>query len=92
MEHELPPSLLPEHREMVNDLFDWLIQPCLDFIRHECKMLITTSPIHLVVMHMRLFSSLLDEVRQSGQEGKEAMSSSQVKPEMLLFLPFFLLI
>ena len=79
MQHELPANLTQEHRELVNDLFEWLVQPCLDFIRHECKMLITTSPIHLVFSLMRLFNCLLDEVRSSGEEGQEPMTSQQVR-------------
>uniref|UniRef100_A0A4W6EFX0 Dynein axonemal heavy chain 3 n=1 Tax=Lates calcarifer TaxID=8187 RepID=A0A4W6EFX0_LATCA len=32
----LPESLSTEHRELIVDLFDWLVQPCLDFIDREC--------------------------------------------------------
>ena len=72
---------------MVEDLFSWLIQPCLDFIRHECKMLIQTSPIHLVKTMMRLFQDNLDEIIACGNESSgdddgaahiPSMSSSQV--------------
>ncbi len=78
MQHDLPDTLAEEHRVLVNDLFEWLVDPCLEFIRHECKMLINTSPIHLVYSLQRLFSSLLDEIRNSGQEGQEAMTAQQV--------------
>ena len=74
---------------MVEDLFMWLIQPCLDFIRHDCKMLITTSQIHLVRTMMRLFQDSLDEIIACGNEAASAeddgapfipsMSSSQVR-------------
>ena len=57
---------------MIEDLFSWLIQPCLDFIRHDCKMLITTSPIHLVKTMMRLFQDLLDEIIAVGNENAAA--------------------
>uniref|UniRef100_H3AK49 Dynein axonemal heavy chain 3 n=1 Tax=Latimeria chalumnae TaxID=7897 RepID=H3AK49_LATCH len=33
----LPATLSAEHHELINDLFNWLVQPCLDFIRHECR-------------------------------------------------------
>ena len=77
-QHELPASLTPENRQLVDDLFMWLVQPCLDFIRHECRMLINTSPMHLVFTLMRLYRSLMDEIEESGQEGKDQLSSSQV--------------
>lgn len=41
------------------DLFNWLVQPCLDFIYHECGFLVQTSPIHLTYSLMRLYTCLL---------------------------------
>uniref|UniRef100_A0A8C9Z1S3 Dynein axonemal heavy chain 3 n=1 Tax=Sander lucioperca TaxID=283035 RepID=A0A8C9Z1S3_SANLU len=43
----LPESLSTEHRELIVDLFDWLVQPCLDFIDRECRFVVQTSHIHL---------------------------------------------
>uniref|UniRef100_A0A8C5QWI6 Dynein axonemal heavy chain 3 n=3 Tax=Leptobrachium TaxID=161697 RepID=A0A8C5QWI6_9ANUR len=74
----LPENLTDEHRELINDMFNWLVQPCLDFIRHECKFLVHTSPIHLTYSTMRLFSCLLDEIKSSGEDGKEPMSNQQI--------------
>ncbi|XP_053350493.1 dynein axonemal heavy chain 3 [Clarias gariepinus] len=74
----LPDSLSPEHREVIMDLFDWLVQPCLDFIAHNCCFLVQTSPIHLAFSLMRLYSCLLDEIAAAGQEGAEPMSSQHV--------------
>ncbi|XP_050953838.1 dynein axonemal heavy chain 3 [Labeo rohita] len=74
----LPESLADEHRTLINDLFNWLVQPCLDFIYHECGFLVQTSPIHLAYSLMRLYTCLLDEIFQSGQEGAESMTSQQV--------------
>ncbi|KAJ1097170.1 hypothetical protein NDU88_002296 [Pleurodeles waltl] len=74
----LPEQLLPEHREMINDMFNWLVQPCLNFIRLECKFLVQTSPIHLAYSMMRLYTCLLDEIASSGDEEKEPMSSQQI--------------
>ena len=34
-----------------------------DFIRHECQLFIATSGIHLTVSLMKLYSSLMDEIR-----------------------------
>lgn len=43
----------------VNDMFMWLVQPCLEFTRLHCKFVVQTSPIHLAFSMMRLYSSLL---------------------------------
>ena len=40
-------------------MFMWLVQPCLEFIRLQCKFVVQTSPIHLAFSMMRLYSSLL---------------------------------
>ncbi|MGH0140104.1 UNVERIFIED_CONTAM: hypothetical protein FKN15_000554, partial [Acipenser sinensis] len=74
----LPQTLSDEHRELINDMFNWLVQPSLEFIRHECKFLVQTSPIHLAYSMMRLYTCLLDEVADSGKDGKEPMSSQQI--------------
>ncbi|OCT61613.1 dynein heavy chain 3, axonemal [Xenopus laevis] len=74
----LPVNLTSEHREMISDMFDWLLQPCLDFIRLECKFLVHTSPIHLAYSMMRLYTCLLDEIVNSSEEGNEPMSSQQI--------------
>ncbi|KAF3707583.1 Dynein heavy chain 3, axonemal Axonemal beta dynein heavy chain 3 [Channa argus] len=55
----LPESLSAEHKELIVDLFDWLVQPCLDFIERECHFVVQTSPIHLAYSLMKLYTCLL---------------------------------
>ncbi|XP_053132344.1 dynein axonemal heavy chain 3 isoform X3 [Hemicordylus capensis] len=75
----LPPTLHEEHLELVDDMFMWLVQPSLEFIRHHCKVIVHTSPMHLAFTMMRLFTCLLDEIKSTGEdEGKEPMSSQQI--------------
>ncbi|XP_074775748.1 dynein axonemal heavy chain 3 [Athene noctua] len=74
----LPPNLQEEHRELVNDMFMWLVQPCLEFIHLHCKAIVQTSPIHLSYSLMKLFTCLLDEVKQSKEEEEESMSSQHI--------------
>ena len=65
---------------MVDDLFMWLIDPCLDYIRHECKLLITTSGIHLVYTMLRLFHNLLDEIIEAAK--KKGSDEDMTMPTM----------
>ncbi|XP_043945444.1 dynein axonemal heavy chain 3 [Protopterus annectens] len=74
----LPASLKDEHRELINDMFNWLVQPCLNFIRFECRFLVQTSPIHLAYSMMKLFTCLLDEIAETEMNEKEPMSSQQI--------------
>ncbi|CAF4055950.1 unnamed protein product, partial [Adineta steineri] len=62
IQYELPASLSKEARELVNDLFEWMVDPCLEFIRFNCKFQLSTSPIHLTFSLMRLYTSLMDEI------------------------------
>ncbi|ESO02274.1 hypothetical protein HELRODRAFT_188646 [Helobdella robusta] len=64
LEHVFPKAAEADHVQQVSDMFDWLVQPCLDFIKSDCKVLLSTSPIHLVFTFIRLFHSLLDEIIQ----------------------------
>uniref|UniRef100_UPI00398E73BF dynein axonemal heavy chain 3 isoform X1 n=2 Tax=Pristiophorus japonicus TaxID=55135 RepID=UPI00398E73BF len=74
----LPSTVTAEHKELINDMFHWLIQPCLDFTRLQCKFFVQTSPMHLAYSMMRLYSCLMDEIAQSGKEDNEEMSSQQI--------------
>ncbi|XP_032896217.1 dynein heavy chain 3, axonemal isoform X1 [Amblyraja radiata] len=74
----LPPTITAEHKELINDMFHWLIQPSLDFTRLYCKFFVKTSPMHLAYSMMRLYSCLMGEIARSGQEDNEEMSSQQI--------------
>ncbi|XP_064448835.1 dynein axonemal heavy chain 3 [Mirounga angustirostris] len=77
----LPASLTEEHKELVNDMFMWLLQPCLEFIRLQCKFVVQTSPIHLAFSMMRLYSSLFDEIKEIDEEESElheGLTSQQI--------------
>ena len=75
----LPDAISDENRKLIRDLFDWLVQPCLDFIQHDCRRFVVTSSLHLVFSLMRLYSCLMDEIRESGQEeGGAKMQQTQV--------------
>uniref|UniRef100_A0A7N6BTR8 Dynein axonemal heavy chain 7 n=1 Tax=Anabas testudineus TaxID=64144 RepID=A0A7N6BTR8_ANATE len=74
----LPESLSAEHRELIVDLFDWLVQPCLDFIDRECRFVVQTSSIHLAYSLMKLYTCLMDEISASGADDTQTMTSQQI--------------
>nr|XP_012154186.1 PREDICTED: dynein heavy chain 12, axonemal isoform X1 [Megachile rotundata] len=47
--------------ECIIRLFDWLIDPCLDFIRKRCRVTINAGQIHQVVSTMNLFEMLMED-------------------------------
>lgn len=59
-----------------------------DFIRHECKLLVAMSPMYLAKSFMTLYTCLLDEIKEHGNEGSDApkMTSAQVCEEYTFFM------
>ncbi|XP_040928837.1 dynein axonemal heavy chain 3 isoform X2 [Betta splendens] len=74
----LPESFSTEHKELIMDLFNWLVQPCLDFIEKNCSFVLRTSPIHLVSSLMKLYTCLMDEVSAAGPNDKQTLTSQQI--------------
>ena len=58
---------------LIYSLFDWSIDPCLEFIYKNCKMIISVNKIHLVISTFNLFIILLDEAlkENSLEKGKQ---------------------
>lgn len=53
----------------VHALFEWLVDPCIAFVRRNCKEVVPTADVNLPVSLMNLLSSLLGGFRPdaSGQ-------------------------
>jgi dynein heavy chain len=43
----------------MEELFEWLIPACFNFIRHDCKSFIPTSELHQIQSFVRVFRSFL---------------------------------
>lgn len=87
MQYQLPQKLTQEQKELVTDLFGWLIEPCLQFLhRKDSHTFIKTSDMHLVQSHMRLYTCLMDEIRTSvetpEEEGMES-SKDRLNPQQV---------
>ncbi|XP_014471742.1 PREDICTED: dynein heavy chain 12, axonemal [Dinoponera quadriceps] len=46
---------------MVGELFLWLMQPCLNFIRGECRLTVNAGEIHRAVSTMSFFELLIED-------------------------------
>ena len=58
-------------RQLLEDLFHWLLEPCLWYVRKACKAPVPTSDIMLAQALMRLLDSHLDEWRVDEGEGED---------------------
>ncbi|XP_076020504.1 dynein axonemal heavy chain 3-like [Genypterus blacodes] len=74
----LPECLSPEHRELVRDLFDWIVHASLEFVNTECLFVVPTSPTHLAFSLMRLYTCLLDEVYLADTDSKHSMPAPRI--------------
>lgn len=57
------PGCLQEHSQRLFKLFEWLLDPCIAFVRKNCYESVPTSDINLAQSLMRLLWSSLDEFR-----------------------------
>lgn len=54
----LQTKILPEQLELLEELIDWLMPACLNFIRFNCKLFIETSELHLFFVCNRFMFSV----------------------------------
>ncbi|KAI9203090.1 dynein heavy chain and region D6 of dynein motor-domain-containing protein [Polychytrium aggregatum] len=55
-------------RRTVVILFDWLMEPCLSFLRRNLTELVETSDMNLATSMMNVFESLLDDFLKDGSD------------------------
>lgn len=58
--HELNPMWAIDHKEVINELFDWQMDPCLEFIKKECQTTISAGQIHRTVSTTSIFQLLIE--------------------------------
>ncbi|XP_063719575.1 dynein axonemal heavy chain 3-like [Symsagittifera roscoffensis] len=64
-DNNLPEQLSLDHKNMVRLCADWLIHPCLKFVQKECQMVIKQSNQQLVGSLIRLYSSFMQQIRDT---------------------------
>ncbi|EFJ31602.1 hypothetical protein SELMODRAFT_86461 [Selaginella moellendorffii] len=50
--------------KIVEAMLDWLVEPCLQFVKKHCKEIVAASPINLAASLMNMYESFLDEFKQ----------------------------
>ncbi|GFR28699.1 dynein heavy chain 3, axonemal [Trichonephila clavata] len=73
-------ELSEEYIELINDMFEWLVDPSLQFLKLMCVTFLKTSGIHLVHSLTRLFNCLMkDMLASQPSDLDEAVRSSDVR-------------
>jgi len=57
----LDPIWTTNYEDEINELFFWLMDPCLEFIRKECRTTINVGPIHRAASTMSIFQLLIED-------------------------------
>eukprot|EP00117_Sycon_ciliatum_P023820 scpid1450/ scgid20157/ Dynein heavy chain 3, axonemal; Axonemal beta dynein heavy chain 3; Ciliary dynein heavy chain 3 len=73
----LPNSIVEEQKDLLEQLFDWLVEPCLEYVRLECKQFVVTSSLHLARCMMSLLNSTMDELLHNGEDGNADIPIAQ---------------
>ncbi|KAI9093996.1 dynein heavy chain, N-terminal region 2-domain-containing protein, partial [Phlyctochytrium arcticum] len=76
----VPSSLGPEQKQLLETLFDWIVPPCLEFVRKDCREFVVTSPINLVVSLMTLITCQMDEF--GGAAGDNTKKDDSLPPNI----------
>ena len=65
------PASLETHKPRIEELFAWLVEPCMRFVRKNCKELMPTSDINLPFALMNIFERMIDEFNAEPCEVEE---------------------
>ncbi|XP_044001725.1 dynein axonemal heavy chain 12 [Aphidius gifuensis] len=57
----LDSKLTNTYMELIEDLFEWLIETCLEFVRKKCKLQIYSGQINQVVSTLKHFKMFIDD-------------------------------
>ncbi|XP_025109931.1 dynein heavy chain 3, axonemal-like isoform X5 [Pomacea canaliculata] len=85
MDYNLPKTMTTEQLDIIEELFKWLIDPCLDFVHHHCHTVITTSDMHMVLSFMRLYTALMDEIFWSLDGPPEGTTITPLTDQQIIF-------
>lgn len=82
--NKLNPIWKEGYEENIEQLFQWLIDPCLEFIRRNCHARITAGQIHQVVSTMDLFQMFMEDAVEQNQKTFDQFISSWLQATMML--------
>ena len=66
------PGHLEGKKDLINSLFEWLVDPCLRFVRKNCKEIVPTADINLPQSLMNMMWSYFDEFHAESCKVKKA--------------------
>lgn len=81
---KLNPLWTEGYEENIVELFHWLTEPCLEFIRKSCRALLFVNQIHQVLSTMTLFEILMDDAVEENSKTYDQYVLPWMQASMLL--------
>ncbi|KAG7205246.1 hypothetical protein KM043_018326 [Ampulex compressa] len=81
---ELNPSWKQSYEEVIEELFEWLIDPCLEFIRKKCRVTLNVGQIHQVKSTMNLFEMYMEDAVEENLKSYEQYILPWLQASMLM--------
>ena len=69
---QLPPAIEETQKQTLTELFDWMLDPCLWYLRRFCKSPVPTQDIQMAVSVMRLIDAHADLWREVPDQPSKA--------------------
>jgi len=86
----LPPTVSETDKTLLQDLFEWLVEPCLFFVRKSCRAPVPAQDINLVQGLMRLLLAHLDAWRVAEVDQSRPVDSAKSADVLTCYFLFSL--
>jgi hypothetical protein len=65
LKHDLPSEINTDDSETIFTLINWLLEPCLNFVKEKCFQFISCTKIHLSFSFFNLYKCMLQDMMLS---------------------------
>ncbi|XP_028521906.2 dynein axonemal heavy chain 7-like [Apis cerana] len=79
-------NIYDKYEEILYELFDWIINPCLEFIQKNCIVTLAISHLHYVISTLNLFEMYLRDALSENTEEKEKITHFLTWAQVALIL------
>ncbi|XP_068982290.1 dynein axonemal heavy chain 7-like isoform X4 [Bombus flavifrons] len=79
-------NIYDEHKKILYQLFDWIIEPCLQFIQKNCTVTLNVGQLHFVMSTLNLFEMYLRDALTENTEEKGKTSHFLIWAQIALIL------
>lgn len=82
--NSINPNWKEGNESLLNEIFEWLIDPCLEFIRKKCRVTISAGQINQVMSTLNLMEMYMNDAIEEAQHDYEDYIVSWIQASTLL--------